>query len=177
MSNLKADKTKSEMLEKIAEEIKKCKKCRLWKTRTNAVPGEGPSNAKIFFIGQAPGKQEDLQGRPFVGRAGKFLNMLLEKNNIARNKVFITSVLKCFPPKNRLPKNDEVKACLPYLIKQLEIVNPRIVVLLGNVAVKALKNHEILKGRKVICTYHPAAGMRFPKIRKKMLEDFKKIQI
>jgi len=168
-------KNKSEMLEKLAKQIRKCRKCKLWKTRSNAVPGEGPSNAKIFFIGQAPGKQEDLQGKPFVGRAGKFLNMLLEKNNIKRSDVFITSVLKCFPPKNRLPKKDEIKACLPYLIKQLEIINPRVVVLLGNVAIKTLKNHEILKGRKVICTYHPAAGMRFPKIKKKMLDDFKRI--
>jgi len=168
-------KNKSEMLEKLAKQIRKCRKCKLWKTRNNAVPGEGPSNAKIFFIGQAPGKQEDLQGKPFVGRAGKFLNMLLEKNNIKRSDVFITSVLKCFPPKNRLPKKDEIKACLPYLIKQLEIINPRVVVLLGNVAIKTLKNHEILKGKKVICTYHPAAGMRFPKIKKKMFDDFKRI--
>ena len=168
-------KNKSEMLEKLAKQIRKCRKCKLWKTRNNAVPGEGPSNAKIFFIGQAPGKQEDLQGKPFVGRAAKFLNMLLEKNNIKRSDVFITSVLKCFPPKNRLPKKDEIKACLPYLIKQLEIINPRVVVLLGNVAIKTLKNHEILKGKKVICTYHPAAGMRFPKIKKKMFDDFKRI--
>lgn len=161
-------------LKSIAKKIQSCKKCPLWKSRTKAVPGEGPANAKLFFIGQAPGREEDRTGRPFVGKAGKFLDELFKKNKINRKKVFITSVVKCFPPKNRAPKKKECETCIrAYLLAQINAVNPKKIVIMGNIPEKILKDK--LKGRNTVYTYHPAAGMRFPKIRKKMIQDFKKV--
>jgi DNA polymerase len=163
-------------LKNIANQIKKCKKCPLYKNRKHAVPGEGPKNAKIMFIGQAPGKQEDLTGKPFIGKAGEFFNQLLKQNKIQRKKCFITSVVKCFPPKNRKPKPAEAKTCTyEYLIKQIKIINPKTIVLMGKIAQKYVPK-ELLKNKKIIKTFHPAAGMRFPKIRIVMFKDFEKIK-
>jgi DNA polymerase len=177
---------KKKLLEKLHLEIQKCKKCALWRTRKNTVPGEGPADAKVMVVGQAPGVEEDKTGRPFVGRAGKFLNQLLEIAKIKRKKVFITSPIKCFPPKNRKPTKKEIKACLPYLKKQIEIINPKKFILLGETAFfvffpeKKLKNFRgkfIKKNSKeYFITYHPAAGLRFPKIREILERDFKKIK-
>ena len=177
----------SKKLLNLAREIKRCKKCRLWKTRKNTVPGEGPINAKILFIGQAPGNEEDKIGRPFIGRAGKLLTELLDSANINRQEVFITSVLKCFPPKNRKPKKDEIEACSPYLKKQIEIINPKLIVLLGEVAkntrigsnrnLKDLRGKIVKKdGRTFFIIYHPAAGIRFQKFKRKLFSDFKKLK-
>jgi len=175
---------KEKELEKLHQEIKNCKKCPLWKLRKNAVPGEGPVNSKIMIIGQAPGVDEDRTGRPFVGRAGKFLNKLLKIAEIKREKVFITSPLKCLPqpPINRKPKKEEIKACFPWLKKQIEIINPKIFILLGEVAFsiffpkEKLSNFRgklIKKGnRKFFITYHPAAGLRFPKFKEVLEKDF-----
>jgi DNA polymerase len=175
-------------LEKLNQEIKNCKKCPLWKLRKNAVPGEGPANAKIFICGQAPGVEEDRTGRPFIGRAGNFLNELLKIAGIEREKVFITSPLKCLPqpPINRKPKKEEIEACSPYLKKQIEIINPEYFILLGEVAFSVFFPREKLsdyRGRWIekdkkfyFPTYHPAAGLRFPKIRKTLEEDFVKIK-
>jgi len=173
-------------LERLAAQIRRCKGCRLWKSRRHAVPGEGNPHARIMLIGQAPGKTEDATGRPFVGRAGKLLTALLENNGIKRENVFITSVIKCFPPKNRPPKRDEIAACRPYLMQQITLIKPKVIVLLGIVAAKAvLGNEERLEkihGKKIIKngityipTYHPAAAIRFPKIRKKLEMDFKNL--
>lgn len=172
-------------LEKIAREVRACKKCRLWKSRTKAVPGEGPKSAKLMLIGQAPGKNEDMTGRPFVGMAGKYLDTLLRKNKLDRRRVFITAPIKCFPPKNRRPKRDEMEACWPYLDRQLTIIKPRKVVLMGAVAFRAffpgkdLKKHRgkwlALDHMRFLPTYHPAAGMRFPRVRRAMEQDFRKI--
>jgi len=169
-------------LERLANKIRACKLCRLWRGRKNAVPGEGPADAALFFVGQAPGRKEDESGRPFVGMAGKFLNRLLEKAGIRRQEVFITSVVKCFPPRNRKPKNDEAETCVnAYLKAQMDAVSPQLIILLGEVAVGALLGKkldvvagEVVKknGRKFFATYHPAAGMRFPRIRKRMENDF-----
>ena len=179
---------KSRKIEKLNQEIRNCKKCPLWKTRKNAVPGEGPINAKIMFVGLAPGREEDLQGLPFVGRAGQFLNQLLKIARIDRKKIFITSPLKCLPtpPPNRKPTKKEIEACLPYLKKQIEIINPQKFILLGEVAFSVFfpdkklgdfRGKLIKKGDKeFFVTYHPAAGIRFPKIRKILEEDFKKIK-
>ncbi|MBW2979385.1 uracil-DNA glycosylase [Candidatus Woesearchaeota archaeon] len=159
-------------LKALAKKIEKCRLCRLWKSRKKAVPGEGPENAKIMFIGQAPGKQEDATGKPFVGKAGKFLNALLDEIGFDRQKCFITSVVKCFPPKNRPPRADEAMICIKnYLAKQIELVNPKLVVLLGKIAQRYVPD-SLLSGRIVLKTAHPAAGMRFPKIRRKMKKDF-----
>lgn len=171
-------------LENLHARIRKCRKCRLWKTRKNAVPGEGNPNAEIMLVGQAPGRTEDATGRPFVGRAGKLLTELLAESGLKRNKVFITSVIKCFPPRNRIPKKDEIRACNPYIRKQIELIKPKTIVLLGNVAIKTVlgdagkldKIHGkkiVRKGITYIPTYHPAAGIRFPEIRRKIRMDFK----
>lgn len=161
--------------------IRRCRECRLWKSRKKAVPGEGPSPARIMFIGQAPGKTEDATGRPFVGRAGKFLDELLDLAGLDRSKCFITSVVKCFPPRNRIPKTDEIASCNPYLEEQIRIVKPKLVVLLGNVAIKTVLgtgNRKPIRkaGITYVSTFHPAAGMRFPKIRKQMERDFRKLR-
>jgi DNA polymerase len=178
---------KEKELKKLHQKIKNCRKCPLWKLRKNAVPGEGPVNAKIMAIGMAPGVEEDKLGRPFIGRAGKFLNELFKIAGIEREKVFITSPLKCLPqpPINRKPKKEEIEACLPYLKKQIEIINPKYFILLGEVAFsvffpgKKLSDYRgkwIKKnGKFYFPTYHPAAGLRFPKIRKILEKDFKKL--
>ena len=160
----------------IADEVSECKKCRLYKNAKHGVPGEGNPNAKIFLIGQAPGAQEDKTGKPFVGRAGQFLTKMLAEIGLQRQNVFITSTVKHFPPKNRAPKKDEIHACKPYLLRQIYLVNPKIVVLLGKIAENNMKNEPILKNKKVIATVHPSAAMRFPKMAAKMQKDFQKLK-
>ena len=151
----------------------------------NIVFGEGPSKAKIMFIGEAPGKQELKTGRPFVGRAGKFLDELLKKNKINRKKIYITSVLKFLPKKIT---KDYVKKSKPYLLEQIKIIKPKKIVLLGNLALKTLINEKLtiskVHGKKItkdkityLPMFHPAAGMRFPKIKKEMEKDFKLLKI
>lgn len=173
-------------LAKLNKEIRKCRKCSLWRARTKAVPGEGPINSRIMIIGQAPGAEEDKTGRPFVGRAGQFLNQLLKIANLKREKVFMTSPIKCFPPKNRKPKKEEIVACFPWLKKQIEIINPQKFILLGEVAFSVFFSNKKLNnfrgkfltknGRRYFITYHPAAGVRFPKFRNILEKDFKKFK-
>jgi len=175
-------------LEKLNQEIRNCKKCPLWKSREKAVPGEGPVDAKIMIIGQSPGVEEDKTGKPFVGRAGRFLNELLKIAKINREKIFITSILKCLPqpPINRKPKKEEIEACLPYLKKQVEIIKPKRFILLGEVAFSIFLPKKKLKdfrgkwleknGKFYFPTYHPAAGLRFPKIKKILEKDFTEIK-
>ena len=177
---------KGETLKKLNKEIKNCKKCLLWKLRENSVPGEGPVNAKIMICGQAPGSEENKVGRPFIGRAGKFLNQLLKTAGVKREEIYLTSPIKCFPPKNRKPTKKEIEACLPYLKKQIEIINPQKFILLGEVAffvffpdkkLKDFRGKWIKKSDKeYFVSYHPAAGLRFPRIRKILEKDFKKIK-
>lgn len=155
----------------IAAEVAVCTDCPLYKGAQHAVPGEGPRKARIFIIGQAPGAQEDATGRPFVGRSGQFLNKLLEGIGVKREDVFITSAVKHFPPKNRPPTIKELKACQKYLIRQLDIVNPQIVVLLGRTA-QSILNHPVMADRKVFSTIHPAAALRFEPMRKRIRKDF-----
>lgn len=160
-------------LTNLNKQIKNCKKCKLYKNSKNAVPGEGPKNAKIILVGQCPGEEESKTGKPFIGRAGKFLNSILEKNKFNRKKLFITSIVKHKTPNNRKPKSDEIRACLPYLLKQIQLIKPKIIVLMGEVAKKIPREKNI----KYIEIPHPAAAMRFPKIRKKFEKDFKKIKL
>jgi len=172
-------------LGRIAHEVRSCRRCALWKSRTKAVPGEGPKDAKMMLIGQAPGKNEDRTGRPFVGMAGQFLDTLLQKNRLERRRLFITSSVKCFPPGNRKPKQDELEKCRPYLDRQIALIKPGKIILMGRTAFcmffpgKELKKHRgrwlVLDNMKFLPTYHPAAGMRFPKIRKLMEKDFRKL--
>ncbi len=155
-------------LKQLNEKIKNCRKCRLWQGAKNGVPGEGPLHAKLMLVGQNPGAEEDKTGRPFVGRAGKFLNKLLAKNGINREELFVTNLVKHVTPKNRKPLPDEIAACAPYLEVQVNAVKPKIVVLMGAVAWQAPR----VEGVEYVETYHPSAAMRFTKMRKKFEEDF-----
>jgi uracil-DNA glycosylase len=155
-------------LEQLNEQIKNCRKCRLWQGAKNAVPGEGPLDAKVMLVGQNPGAEEDKTGKPFVGRAGKFLNKVLAKNGFNREDLFITNIVKHTSPKNRKPLPDEIAACAPYLEEHIKIIEPKIVVLMGTVAWQAPR----VEGVEYVETYHPSAAMRFTKMRKRFEEDF-----
>lgn len=150
------------------ERIFKCRKCRLWKEAKKAVPGEGSLTAEVMLVGQNPGAEEDKTGKPFVGRAGKFLNKVLSKNGFNRKELFITNLVKHKSPKNRKPLQDEIAACMPYLKEQIEVIKPKLVVLMGKVAWQTppVKDVEYLK------TIHPSAAMRFTKMRKRFEKDF-----
>ncbi|KXB05530.1 hypothetical protein AKJ50_00740 [candidate division MSBL1 archaeon SCGC-AAA382A13] len=178
-------------LEKIANEINNCTLCDLHKNRTNAVPGEGPEDAKIMLIGEAPDYHEDQQGRPFVGDAGDLLTKLLEEfANLKRDEVFIGNVLKCRPPDNRDPNDEEIEKCSPYLKKQILSIEPKLIVTLGRFATKLLldrsvkisKEHgELEDGEyggwncKLFISYHPAAALYGADVGKKLENDFEKL--
>jgi len=156
----------------INAEIVNCKKCRLWQNAKNAVPGEGPPDAKVMLIGQNPGAKEDEVGRPFVGRSGKFLNKMLSAHGIKREEVFITSIVKHVTPQNRVPLEDEIGACIPYLSKQICLISPKIVLLMGKVASKTPRGGDVVYLR----TVHPSAAMRFTKMRERFEEDLKSLK-
>jgi len=179
------------VLDCVVAEVKDCRKCLLWKTRKNAVSGEGNSKSKIMLVGEAPGRQEDLTGRPFVGAAGKFLETLLDEIGLSRNDVFICNVLKCRPPQNRQPRPDEIQTCTPYLNMQIKALKPRVVVTLGNHSTAHVfaevslpfkgitqahgkPQKATIAGRKVTIfpTYHPAAALYNGAYRKQLTEDF-----
>jgi len=159
-------------LEGLNEQICNCHKCRLWQGAKHAVPGEGPTNARLILVGQNPGQEEDATGKPFVGRAGKFLNKILAENGICREDVFITNIVKHVTPNNRKPLPDEIEACTPYLTAQLETIRPKIAVLMGAVAAQTPR----LQGIEYVVTVHPSAAMRFTKMRKRLAEDFKQLR-
>ncbi len=162
--------------EQLNEEIiKSCKKHPLCKT-CRVIVGEGNQNAEIMLIGQNPGKEEDKLGKPFVGKAGKFLDKILKKYGIERRETYITSVVKCKTPRNRKPTKKEIEFFMPFLIKQINLIKPRVIVLMGEVAWKTPQIKNIKVETKYIKTYHPAAAMRFPKIRKKFEKDFKTLR-
>ena len=150
-------------LEDLNWQIYGCKKCRLWQEAKHGVPGEGPLNATVMLVGQNPGADEDETGRPFVGRAGKFLTKVLAENGIKREDVFITNIVKHISPENRKPYPDEITACLPYLTTQITIIKPKIIVLLGASA----KETPRVEGIEYIKIIHPSAAMRFTKMREK----------
>lgn len=155
-------------IDNLCEEIVFCRKCRLWRDAKNAVPGEGPTGAKVMLVGQNPGAEEDKVGRPFVGRAGKFLNKVLAANGISREQVFVTNIVKHLTVKNRVPLSDEVAACVPYLSAQIDLIEPKVVVLMGTVAWQTPRLENVV----FIETVHPSAAMRFTKMRKRFEEDF-----
>ncbi|MGI6130552.1 MAG: uracil-DNA glycosylase [Bacillota bacterium] len=157
----------------VAEAACDCRRCKLGGMRKNAVPGEGNPNARIMWIGEGPGADEDEQGRPFVGAAGRLLDRLIAAMGLSREEVFIGNVVKCRPPHNRAPEPDEVRACLPYLARQIELIRPEIIVILGGTALKALidprsyitrmRGKWIERGGIMIMpTFHPAALLRDP---------------
>jgi DNA polymerase len=163
---------KSEQLARLdADQVKGCTLCRLCETRTHTVFGEGDPDAKIFFIGEGPGENEDLQGRPFVGRAGDLLNKMIAGMGLRREQVFIANIVKCRPPDNRVPAPDEVETCTPYLVRQLEIIRPRVIVTLGLPAAKYMLQSRLTMGKmrgqwhnwrgiKLMPTFHPAYLLR-----------------
>lgn len=166
-------------LNALRDEIGGCRNCGLAKGRTHIVFGEGSGGAKIMFIGEAPGREEDIQGRPFVGEAGQLLTRLIEKMNLKREEVYIANIVKCRPPMNRDPREDEMSACFPFLDKQIEIISPRIIVSLGKISTYTLLNIKVpiskfsitrvrgrfgeYRGIPVMPTFHPAYLMRNPK--------------
>jgi len=150
-------------LEELNYKIYACRKCRLWHGAKHGVPGEGPLNARVMLVGQNPGADEDELGRPFVGRAGKFLTKILAENGIKREDVFITNIVKHVSPKNRKPFADEVAACLPYLNAQISTIKPKTIVLLGASA----KDAPRVEGIEYLEIVHPSAAMRFNKMREK----------
>jgi uracil-DNA glycosylase len=154
-------------LEDLNSQVYECKKCRLWQGAKHGVPGEGPPNAKVMLIGQNPGAYEDETGRPFIGRAGKFLTKVLDEYGIKREDLFITNIVKHVSPKNRKPYPDEVMSCIPYLKTQISLIKPKIIVLLGASA----KETPRLKGIEYIQVIHPSAAMRFNKMNEKFREQ------
>lgn len=177
-------------LPQLQEMITKCKACPLYKGTTHAVPGSGSASADVMFVGEAPGRKEDLTGEPFVGAAGKFLNVMLESVGLQREDVFITSILKHRPPDNRDPKPAEIKACVPYLLEQIRQIKPKIIVLLGRHAMGFFLPGKVISevhgraqyasgvwgGRQLFLPlYHPAAALYNPNMKKVHLEDFQKI--
>lgn len=179
--------SKQSQLDEIASEIAQCVKCPLSNSRNNTVPGSGSPEADILFVGEAPGQKEDEQGVPFCGAAGKFLDEMLSVIGLSRDKVFIANTLKCRPPENRDPEDSEKEACRPYLDRQVEIINPKLIVCLGRHSVatfmpgaggisklhgKAVRRPN---GQVYLALYHPAAALHNGGLRSTLIEDFKKI--
>jgi len=172
-------------LETLHDKIRDCTSCKLSGGRSNAVPGEGPKQTDILFIGEAPGFHEDKQGRPFVGAAGQFLEELLASIDMSREDVFITNVVKCRPPANRDPEPDEIEACRGYLDRQIELLCPKMVVTLGRFSmVRYFPNAKIsqihgqakkMDGVIYFPMYHPAAALHQPSLRRTVQEDMKRI--
>ncbi len=182
------------LLNQIAEEVKSCKKCGLYKCAKNAVPGEGNPKARIMLIGEAPGKREDLTGRPFVGSAGKLLDSVLEKAGLKKENIFIGNIAKHRPPDNRAPKPEEIEACTPYLDRQIKIIRPKIIVTLGTHSTKYILEKACLEfttiseargkifdgsalgaGIRIVPSFHPAAVIYNRKLKETIEKDFKMI--
>lgn len=172
-------------LEKIRQKVLECKNCDLYKTRTNAVPGKGNFNSEVIFVGEAPGRNEDIKGEPFVGVAGKRLTLALEEVGVSRTDVYITNTVKCRPPKNRIPNIFEKEKCQDYIKKEIEIIKPKIICILGNTAFGSiLGGNEITKHRGKVAkkgqqlyfiTIHPAATIYNQQLNKVLKKDVKKL--
>lgn len=174
-----------EELKMIAQEVSICTRCVLHHSRKNGVPGEGPANASIMFIGEGPGFHENEQGRPFVGAAGKFLDELLAKINMKRTDVFIGNVVKCRPPSNRDPQPEELTACSAYLERQIQAINPKVIVTLGrfsmahflpNAKISEIHGQSVkVRGRLIVAMYHPAAALHQQSLRSTIEADFARL--
>jgi len=168
------------------KDICQCQLCPLGKTRTNFVYGVGNPSADLMFVGEAPGRDEDMQGEPFVGRAGKLLDKIIEAMGLKREDIYIANILKCRPPNNRDPQPDEMEKCFPYLKEQIRLIKPKIICALGRIGAQALLDTKIPLGRlrkiwhqvegiPTLVTYHPAALLRFQKYKKDTWEDMQLI--
>lgn len=177
--------TAEEILKQVDAEAAVCTKCDLQYSRKLAVPGEGPANAQIMFVGEGPGFHENEQGRPFVGAAGHFLDELLASIQMRRTDVFITNIVKCRPPGNRDPKIEEIQACNDYMERQIQAINPKVIVTLGRYSMgRFLPNAKIsevhgqamkARGRTIVPMYHPAAALHQASLRQVIEADFKKL--
>ncbi len=181
-----ADKIVGDTLLRIREDLGECTRCRLHKRRNTIVFGDGNPKAELVFVGEGPGADEDAQGLPFVGRAGKLLTQMIEAMGLERNDVYICNVVKCRPPENRTPEDDEVSTCSPFLFRQLEVISPKVIVCLGAVAAKTLlrTNRGIsqfrgqwldYRGSKLMATYHPAYLLRNPNAKGEVWKDLQKV--
>jgi DNA polymerase len=170
----------------VQKELGDCKRCKLHRTRRTIVFGEGNEKATLMFIGEGPGFDEDVQGRPFVGRAGQLLTKIIQSINLPREEVYIANIIKCRPPQNRNPEPDEIQSCSPFLMKQILAIRPKIICALGTFSAQTLLKTETkitalrgkvfnLEGIKVIPTYHPAFLLRNPDKKREVWEDMKKI--
>jgi uracil-DNA glycosylase family 4 len=174
-----------EALEAVAAEVSVCVDCKLHLSRKNAVPGEGPADADLMFIGEGPGFHENEQGRPFVGAAGRFLEELLAGIGMSREEVFICNVVKCRPPGNRDPEQQEIEACSKYLERQIEAIDPKVIITLGRFSMaRYFPNARIsrihgqpaeIEGRLIVPMYHPAAALHQPSLRETVQADFAKL--
>jgi uracil-DNA glycosylase family 4 len=174
--------TASDILLEVAEQTAVCTRCDLQFSRKNAVPGEGPADAEMMFIGEGPGFHENEQGRPFVGAAGNFLEELLAGIGLTRQQVYITNVVKCRPPGNRDPQHEELQACSAYLERQIQAINPKAIITLGRFSMaRFLPNAKIsqvhgqavrVRGRLIVPMYHPAAALHQPSLRGVVESDF-----
>jgi len=175
------------MLESIRDDIMHCSKCPLHKGKLHYVPGDGPADARIMFVGEAPGHEEDIQGKPFVGAAGKLLTELLLDIGLKREEVFIGNIVKCRPPNNRTPYSTEIEACLPYLFAQIAVIEPEIIVTLGNTPLNALISPALkvssVHGRlfeqgglRFFVTFHPAAALYHGEFKELLKKDFLKLK-
>jgi DNA polymerase len=171
---------------KIREDLGDCTRCKLHKTRTNIVFADGNPNAQLVFVGEGPGHDEDVQGLPFVGRAGKLLTQMIEAMGLQRKDVYICNVVKCRPPENRLPEKDEVAQCSPFLLRQLDTIDPKVIVCLGACAAQTLleTNRGIsqfrgewleFRRKKLMATYHPAYLLRNPSAKSEVWKDLQKV--
>jgi uracil-DNA glycosylase family 4 len=177
--------TASDELAQIAKEVAGCKACSLGFSRKNAVPGEGPADASLLFIGEGPGFHENEQGRPFVGAAGKFLEELLGSIQLSREQVFICNVIKCRPPGNRDPQPDEIEACKAFLDRQIAAIQPKVIITLGRFSMaryfgtsKISSVHgqaKTVDGRLVVAMFHPAAALHQPALKQSIEDDFRKL--
>src|SRR5579864_7018898 len=180
------NKIANDTLLKIREDLGDCTRCKLHKTRHKIVFGDGNPKAQLVFVGEGPGHDEDMQGLPFVGRAGKLLTQMIEAMGLQRKDVYICNVVKCRPPENRLPEKDEVATCSPYLLRQLDAINPKVIVCLGACAAQTLleTNRGIsnfrgqwleFRGKKLMATYHPAYLLRNPSAKGEVWKDLQKV--
>lgn len=173
-------------LDKIRGELQNCQRCKLHRTRRTLVFGEGNEKARLMLIGEGPGYEEDLQGKPFVGKAGQLLTRILQSIDLRREEVYITNIVKCRPPQNRNPEPDEIESCRPFLLKQIEAIGPRIICALGTFAAQSLLKTDAkitsvrgraydISGIQVFPTYHPAYLLRNPDKKREVWEDMKQI--
>jgi len=180
------NKIAGDSLPRILADIGDCTRCKLHRGRTKLVFGDGNPNAQLVFVGEGPGRDEDAQGLPFVGRAGKLLTQMIEAMGLQRTDVYICNVVKCRPPENRTPEKDEVEICSPFLLRQLDAIAPKVIVCLGSVAAQTLleTNRGIshfrgewldFRGRKLMATYHPAYLLRNPSAKGEVWKDLQKV--